>query len=136
MLPHDGRVVSNFIVQALKGNDITVFGDGKQTRSFCYVDDIIDGLIKCMETDNSFTGPVNLGQPTEIQILELAHKVIKLTGSKSKIVYKPLPSDDPAQRQPDLTLAKQKLRWEPKVGLEEGLERTCEYFKGILKISR
>ncbi len=133
MLPHDGRVVSSFIVQALKGNDITVFGDGKQTRSFCYVDDLIDGLIKCMETDNGFTGPVNLGQPTEIQILELAHKVIKLTGSKSKIVYKPLPSDDPAQRQPDLTLAKQKLRWEPKVGLEEGLKRTCEYFEGILK---
>ncbi len=132
MLPHDGRVVSNFIVQALKGNDITIFGDGKQTRSFCYVDDLIDGLIKCMETDNDFTGPINLGQPTEIQILELAHKVIKLTDSKSKIVYKPLPSGDPAQRQPDLTLAKQKLRWEPKVGLEEGLKRTCEYFEGIL----
>ncbi len=134
MLPHDGRVVSNFIVQALKGNDITIFGDGKQTRCFCYVDDIIDGLIKCMGTVNDFAGPVNLGQPTEIQILELAHKVIKLTGSKSKIVYKPLPSDDPAQRQPDLTLAKQKLMWRPKVGLEEGLERTCEYFEGILKI--
>jgi UDP-glucuronate decarboxylase len=132
MYPNDGRVVSNFIMQALKGEDLTVFGDGKQTRSFCYVDDLINGMIKLMNSPDEFTGPVNLGNPTEFSILELAEVVIKLTGAKSKIVFKQLPPDDPMQRQPDITLAKEKLSWEPTVPLEEGLKRTVEYFKGIL----
>ncbi len=129
MHPQDGRVVSNFIVQALKGESITVYGEGKQTRSFCFVDDLVDGFLKLMKTEDGFTGPVNLGNPSEFTILELAEKVLKLTGSKSKLVFKPLPSDDPLQRCPDITLAKQKLAWTPKVALEDGLKKTIEYFK-------
>lgn len=128
MQPNDGRVVSNFIVQALKEKDITIYGDGSQTRSFCYVDDLIDGMIKLMNSDNSFTGPVNIGNPGEFTIKELAEKVISLTGSSSKIIYEPLPSDDPMQRQPDITLAKKVLNWEPKIKLDEGLIKTIEYF--------
>ena len=132
MHPNDGRVVSNFIMQALKGKDITVFGDGSQTRSFCYIDDLIDALIRLMESPDDFTGPVNLGNPTEFTILELAEKVIKFTRSSSKIVFKALPSDDPQQRQPDITLAKIKLDWEPVVRLEEGLIKTIDYFESLL----
>jgi UDP-glucuronate decarboxylase len=132
MYPNDGRVVSNFIMQALKGEDITVFGVGGQTRSFCYIDDLIDGLIKLMDSADDFTGPVNLGNPREFSILELAEVVIKLTNSKSKIVFKPLPSDDPMQRQPDITLAKEKLNLEPAVPLEAGLKKTIKYFKNLL----
>lgn len=128
MLQNDGRVVSNFIVQALKNEDITVYGDGSQTRSFCYVDDLIDGLVRMMNADD-FTGPVNLGNPDEYTILELARKIIALTGSRSKIVNRPLPSDDPTQRQPDISLAKRKLGWQPKVNVDDGLARTIEYFK-------
>ncbi|MGZ5571435.1 MAG: UDP-glucuronic acid decarboxylase family protein [Usitatibacter sp.] len=128
MHPNDGRVVSNFIVQALKGDSITIYGDGSQTRSFCYVDDLVDALMRVMDTPDDFTGPVNLGNPHEFTILQLAEKVIKLTGSKSKIVKKPLPSDDPKQRQPDISLAKSALRWEPKTQLEQGLRKTIEYF--------
>ncbi len=128
----DGRVVSNFIVQALKGEDITIYGDGSQTRSFCYVDDLVDALIKMMNSEQGFTGPVNLGNPGEFTMLELAEKVIKLTGSKSKIVYLPLPQDDPTQRKPVIDLAKEKLNWEPKVHLEEGLIKTIEYFKKVI----
>lgn len=127
----DGRVVSNFIVQALRGEDITVYGDGMQTRSFCYVDDLIDGMIRMMETED-FIGPVNLGNPGEFTMLELAEKVIALTGSGSKIVYKPLPSDDPTQRRPVIDLAKEKLGWRPSVDLTDGLKRTIEYFRKIL----
>lgn len=133
MYPNDGRVVSNFIMQALRGEDLTVFGDGSQTRSFCYVDDLIDGLIKLMNTPDDFTGPVNLGNPEEFSILELAEMVIRLTGSKSKIVFKPLPPDDPTQRQPDISLAKEILNWEPKVALKDGLEKTIAYFKEVLR---
>jgi UDP-glucuronate decarboxylase len=129
---NDGRVVSNFIVQALRGDDITVFGDGKQTRSFCYVDDMIEAFIKFMNSPDDFIGPVNLGNPQEFSILELAHKVIELTGSKSKIVFKPLPEDDPVQRQPDISLAKKMLKWEPKVNLKDGLKETIKYFKKVL----
>ena len=132
MHPSDGRVVSNFIIQALKGEDITVFGDGSQTRSFCYVDELIDGFIRLMATPDVFTGPVNLGNPVEFTIKELAEKVIEMTGSKSKISYKPLPDDDPKQRQPDITLAKKELGWEPKIKLEEGLVRTIQYFESLL----
>jgi len=128
MLPDDGRVVSNFIVQALKGEDITVYGDGSQTRSFCYVDDLIDGMVRMMGSEN-FTGPVNLGNPEEFTILALAKKIIAMTGSRSKIVFKPLPSDDPTQRQPDIGLAKQKLGWQPKVTVDEGFKTTIDYFK-------
>jgi len=128
MRPDDGRVVSNFIVQALRGEDITVYGDGTQTRSFQYVDDLIDGMLKMMETED-FTGPVNIGNPGEFKIIELAEMVLRMTGSKSKIVFKPLPKDDPIQRKPDISLAKEKLDWEPKIPLEEGLKRTIEYFK-------
>jgi len=128
MLPNDGRVVSNFIVQALQGDDITVYGDGAQTRSFCFVDDLVDGIIKMMNKDD-FSGPVNLGNPGEFTILELAEKVIKLTNSNSKIINKPLPQDDPMQRKPDISLAKEKLCWEPKINLEEGLLRAIKYFK-------
>ena len=128
MMLNDGRVVSNFIIQALKEQDITVYGQGSQTRSFCYVDDLIEGIVRMMNTEN-FTGPVNLGNPEEYSILELAQKIIQMTGSKSKIVYKPLPSDDPTQRQPDITLAVQKLGWKPTVSVTDGLTRTIEYFK-------
>ncbi len=131
MHPNDGRVVSNFIIQALNGEDITVYGDGSQTRSFQYVDDLVEAMVRMMATEN-FTGPVNTGNPNEFTILELAQKVIKLTGSSSKIIYKPLPSDDPTQRQPDISLAKEKLGgWEPKIQLEEGLTKTIEYFKNL-----
>ena len=131
MHPNDGRVVSNFIMQALSNEDITIFGDGSQTRSFCYVDNLIDGLIKLMNSSDDFTGPVNLGNPFEFTILELAHKVIELTGSKSKIVLRSLPQDDPTQRKPDINLAKSKLDWNPNINLNEGLERTIEYFKDL-----
>ena len=129
MHPNDGRVVSNFIDQALKGAPITVYGDGKQTRSFCYVDDLIEAFVRLMATPEDFTGPVNLGNPEEFTILELARKVIANTGSRSEIVFKPLPSDDPMQRQPDISLAKQMLQWEPVVALNEGLRRTISYFR-------
>lgn len=132
MHPHDGRVVSNFIVQALKGEDITIYGDGLQSRSFCYVDDLIDGMIRLMNSREEFTGPVNIGNPNEFTMLELAEKVIRLTGSSSKIVYLPLPSDDPTQRQPNISLAKKELDWEPKIMLEEGLMRTISYFQSII----
>ncbi|WP_394673363.1 UDP-glucuronic acid decarboxylase family protein [Limnobacter sp.] len=131
MHPNDGRVVSNFIVQALKGQDITIFGDGSQTRSFCYVDDLIEGFIRLMNTDPGVTGPVNLGNPGEFTMLELAEKVIELTGSSSKLTFMPLPQDDPKQRQPNIELAKNKLGWEPKVNLENGLKKTIEYFKNL-----
>jgi len=129
MHPNDGRVVSNFIAQALKGAPITVYGDGKQTRSFCYVDDLIEAFVRLMATPDDFTGPVNLGNPEEFTILELARKVIANTGSRSEIVFKPLPSDDPMQRQPDISLARQMLQWEPAVALNEGLRRTISYFR-------
>ena len=129
MHPNDGRVVSNFIEQALKGAPITVYGDGKQTRSFCYVDDLIEAFVRLMATSDDFTGPVNLGNPEEFTILELARKVIANTGSRSEIVFKPLPSDDPMQRQPDISLARQMLQWEPVVALNEGLRRTISYFR-------
>ncbi len=132
MHPNDGRVVSNFIVQALKGEDITIYGDGSQTRSFQYIDDLIEGMIKMMNNTEEFIGPVNLGNPNEFTIKELAEKIIEMTGSKSKIVFKPLPEDDPKQRQPDITLAKEKLNWEPKINLEDGLKKTIEYFKKLL----
>ena len=130
---NDGRVVSNFIVQALKGNDITVYGKGDQTRSFQYVDDLVKGMIKTMETGDDFIGPVNIGNPSEFTILELAEKIIDITGSKSKIVYEPLPLDDPMQRQPDISLAKKNLDWEPSVKLEDGLVKTIHYFDELLK---
>jgi UDP-glucuronate decarboxylase len=129
MNPDDGRVVSNFIVQALRGENITVYGDGSQTRSFQYVDDLIEGMIRTMNADDSFIGPVNIGNPDEFSMLELAEKVIAITKSKSKIVYLPLPSDDPKQRQPDISLAKEKLNWSPKTKLDDGLVKTVEYFR-------
>ncbi len=132
MNPNDGRVVSNFIVQALKNNNITIYGDGTQTRSFQYVDDLIEGSIKMMNTE-SFTGPVNIGNPDEFTILELAQKVIDLIGSKSKIIYQDLPQDDPLQRRPDISLAKKELNWQPKIKLEEGLIKTIKYFDDLLK---
>ena len=135
MLPNDGRVVSNFIVQALKNEPITVFGDGLQTRSFQYVDDLIEGIIRMMNTGDEMIGPVNIGNPKEFTILELADKVIKLTHSKSKIVFNPLPQDDPMQRKPDISFAKKELGgWEPKINLDEGLKITTEYFKKTLHI--
>ena len=130
----DGRVVSNFIVQALKGEDITIYGDGSQTRSFCYVDDLVEAMIRMMNSRDGFTGPVNLGNPGEFTMLELAQKVIELTGSKSKIIYLPLPQDDPTQRKPVIDLAKKELDWEPTIPLEEGLRRTIDYFKKTLDI--
>lgn len=133
MHPNDGRVVSNFIVQALNNEDITVYGDGTQTRSFCYVDDLVDGIVRMMRTEKGFTGPVNLGNPCEFTIQQLAEIIIKMTGSKSQIVFKPLPEDDPKQRQPLIKLAEEKLGWTPKVGIEEGLNKTITYFKGVLK---
>lgn len=128
----DGRVVSNFIVQALKGEDITIFGDGLQTRSFCYADDLIEGVIRMMGTKSGFCGPVNLGNPRETSMLELAELIVRLTRSRSKVVFRPLPQDDPRQRQPDITLARQQLDWEPKVALEAGLEQTIHYFRSQL----
>jgi UDP-glucuronate decarboxylase len=132
MHPNDGRVVSNFIVQALSNQDITVFGDGAQTRSFCYVDDLLEGMIRMMNGPDDFTGPVNLGNPGEFTILELAEMIIRMTGSKSRIIFSPLPQDDPIQRQPDISLAKDRLGWEPKLNLEEGLGITIDYFRDIL----
>ena len=133
MHPNDGRVVSNFILQALRGDSITLYGDGSQTRSFCYVDDMVEGLIKLMNAPSDFTGPVNLGNPDEVSILELAERIIKLTGSSSKIIFKPLPTDDPKQRQPVITLAKERLGWTPKISLEEGLSKTIAYFNELLE---
>ena len=133
MDPADGRVVSNFILQALKGEDITLYGDGSQTRSFCYVDDLIEGIVRMMNSDDSFLGPVNLGNPGEFTVKELADMVVKLTGSASKVVYQELPSDDPTQRKPDISLAKEKLGgWEPKINLEKGLLNSIEYFKNFV----
>lgn len=132
MHPNDGRVVSNFIVQAIRGDDITIYGDGAQTRSFCYVDDLIDVMIRMMNSVREFTGPVNIGNPGEFTMLELAEMVIRLTNSRSQLIFKPLPSDDPKQRRPDITLAKSMLDWEPKVGLEDGLKETVAYFRSIL----
>lgn len=131
MYPNDGRVISNFIVQALGGENLTIYGDGRQTRSFCYVDDLIDGLIKLMDSPDDFTGPVNLGTTEEVTILDIARKVIDLTESDSRIVYKPLPDDDPARRQPDISLAKRELDWDPYTGLEKGLKNTIQYFKQL-----
>ena len=135
MHPNDGRVVSNFIVQALRNQPITVFGDGSQTRSFCYVDDLIDGLLRLMDSPDEFTGPVNLGNPREFTIRELAETIVRLSGSSSPLVFKPLPQDDPRQRQPDISLARQQLAWEPKLPLEQGLTRTIEYFSAALRSS-
>jgi UDP-glucuronate decarboxylase len=132
MHPNDGRVVSNFIVQALRGEDLSVYGDGQQTRSFCYVDDLIEALILLMDTADDCIGPINIGNPREFTILELAETVVKLTGTRSRIVFKPLPSDDPRQRQPDIALARSKLGWQPKIELAEGLERTIRYFRQTL----
>ena len=129
MHPNDGRVVSNFIVQALKGEPVTIYGDGSQTRSFCYVDDLVEALIRLMATDDTFTGPVNLGNPREFTILQLAEQVLGQTGSKSRIVRKKLPSDDPKQRRPDITMARKHLRWKPTTSLEAGLEKTIDYFR-------
>jgi len=133
MNPDDGRVVSNFIVQALRGEDITLFGEGTQTRSFCYVDDLVEGMVGLMETDD-FIGPVNIGNPGEFTIRELADKVIALTGSSSKIVFRPLPSDDPRQRQPDISVARSKLGWEPEVDLDTGLKKTIDYFRTVVAL--
>ncbi len=132
MHPNDGRVVSNFIVQALQGKPITIYGDGTQTRSFCYVSDLIDGLVRLMDSPAEFTGPVNLGNPGEFTIRELAETVLRLTGSRSPLEFRPLPENDPRQRQPDITLAREKLGWEPKVPLEEGLKETIAYFQRAL----
>jgi len=132
MHANDGRVVSNFVVQALKGEDITIYGDGQQSRSFCYVDEMVDAFIRLMATDDDFFGPVNLGNPGEFTIRELAEKTIEMTGSKSKLINEPLPEDDPKQRQPDISLAKEKLGWEPVIKLDEGLNKTIEYFKSVL----
>jgi UDP-glucuronate decarboxylase len=131
MHPNDGRVVSNFIVQALKGEDITIYGSGEQTRSFCYVDDLIDGFVRLMNTSPEVTGPINLGNPGEFTMLELAESVLRLVGSKSKLTFKPLPQDDPRQRQPDITLARETLGWQPKVNLEDGLKLTVKYFRDL-----
>ena len=131
MLPNDGRVVSNFIIQALNNEDITIYGDGKQTRSFQYIDDLIEGMVRMMDTEDDFTGPINIGNPNEFPVLELAERVIRMTDSTSKIVFKPLPTDDPKQRQPDIKLAKEKLGWQPTVELEDGLKRMIEYFKNV-----
>lgn len=132
MHPNDGRVVSNFIVQALQNKDITIYGDGSQTRSFCYVDDLIDGMIRMMETPDHVIGPINMGNPNEFTIKQLAEKVLELTGSRSKLIYQKLPSDDPMQRKPDISLAKQTLNWEPQINIDEGLVKTIEYFKTIV----
>jgi UDP-glucuronate decarboxylase len=129
MHPNDGRVVSNFIVQALKGDPITIYGKGNQTRSVCYVDDLVDALVRLMQTGDAFTGPINLGNAGEFTMLELAKKVLELTGAKSEIVFKPLPEDDPMQRKPDITLAARELSWKAEVALDAGLRRTIDYFK-------
>jgi UDP-glucuronate decarboxylase len=134
MHPRDGRVISNFIVQALQGADITIHGDGRQTRSFCYVDDLIEGLVRMMDNELGFVGPVNVGNPGEFTMLELANAVIRLTGSSSRLVFVPLPQDDPRQRQPDIALATQQLQWQPTVSLEKGLPKTIEFFKSLLKL--
>jgi UDP-glucuronate decarboxylase len=134
MHPNDGRVVSNFIVQALRGEDITIYGDGSQSRSFCYVDDLIEAMLRMMDTPADFTGPINIGNPTEFTILELAEKVVSMAQSRSKIVFRELPSDDPRQRKPDIALARQRLEWEPHVTLEEGLQRTMDYFRRALPL--
>jgi UDP-glucuronate decarboxylase len=131
MLPDDGRVVSNFIVQALRGENLTIYGDGTQTRSFCYVDDLIEGFVRFMES-TGLPGPVNLGNPGEFTMIELAEMVLKKVGGKSKLTFHPLPSDDPRQRKPDISLAKSHLGWEPKIPLEEGIERTVAYFKEVV----
>jgi UDP-glucuronate decarboxylase len=133
MHPNDGRVVSNFIVQALLGRDITVYGDGSQTRSFCYVDDLIEGLVRLMGSADSITGPINIGNPTEFTIVELASQVIELIGSRSRIVHRPLPQDDPRQRRPDISKAHEALGWSPRTPLNEGLKRTIAYFDGLLQ---
>jgi UDP-glucuronate decarboxylase len=133
MHPNDGRVVSNFIVQALQNKPITIYGDGSQTRSFCYVSDLIEGMIKFMDSDKTITGPMNIGNPNEFTMLELAELVLRLTSSQSKIIFKPLPEDDPRQRQPNISLAKNKLGWEPKIKLEDGLKETIKYFREVLK---
>ena len=133
MHPNDGRVVSNFIMQALQNQDITIYGEGNQTRSFCYADDLIEGMIRMMATPENFPGPVNLGNPTEWTIRQLAETIIDLTGSKSKLIHEPLPEDDPVRRRPDISLAKEKLDWEPKIVPEEGLKKTIAYFEGLLK---
>lgn len=137
MHPHDGRVVSNFIVQALQGDDITIYGDGSQSRSFCYVDDLIEAMVRMMGTADEFTGPVNIGNPVEFTMLELAERVVSLTGAKSRLVFKPLPSDDPRQRQPDISLARKELGgWEAKTQLDQGLEKTVAYFRSLLMAER
>lgn len=133
MHPNDGRVVSNFIVQALRGEDITIYGDGMQTRSFCYVDDLVEGIVRMMNSEREFIGPVNLGNPAEITMLELAEKILSLVGSRSKLIFKALPEDDPRQRQPDINLASQKLSWVPKIALDDGLRETIGYFKRVLQ---
>jgi UDP-glucuronate decarboxylase len=132
MHPNDGRVVSNFIVQSLRGEDITIFGDGRQTRSFCFVDDLIDGLVSMMDSPEGFTGPVNMGNPTECTMLELAEDILRLSRSSSKLVFRPLPTDDPRQRQPDISLAQDSLGWTPKVSREDGLKETIAYFRDLL----
>jgi UDP-glucuronate decarboxylase len=132
MHPNDGRVVSNFIVQALKNDPITIYGEGNQTRSFCYVDDLVEGLIKLMNSDDQVTGPINLGNPGEFTILELSRKIIELTGSKSEIIFKELPQDDPKQRKPDISIAKHELEWTPRIELEHGLKKTIAYFEQLL----
>ncbi|MCC7225721.1 MAG: SDR family oxidoreductase [Burkholderiaceae bacterium] len=132
MAADDGRVVSNFIVQALRGEDLTVYGDGSQTRSFCYADDLVEGFMRLMNSDDAVTGPINMGNPGEFTMIELAERVLRLTGSKSKLIFMPLPQDDPKQRQPDITRAKSVLGWEPKVALEQGLEKTIAYFRTVL----
>jgi UDP-glucuronate decarboxylase len=132
MHPNDGRVVSNFVMQALRGQDITVYGNGKQTRSFCYVDDLVAALVRLMATPDDFTGPINLGNPAEFTILHLAQQVIDMTGSRSSLVYRPLPSDDPVQRQPDIALARRVLDWSPAVDLKQGLGETISYFKALI----
>jgi len=136
MHPNDGRVVSNFIMQALKNEDITIYGDGVQTRSFCYVDDLIEGMVRLMDSDAGFTGPVNIGNPVEVTMLELAETVLRLVGSKSKLVHRPLPQDDPRQRKPNIDLAHKELGWQPKVSLEDGLKETIDYFRGSLDMSK
>jgi len=132
MHPDDGRVVSNFIMQALRGEPITIYGDGSQTRSFCYVDDLVDGITRLMASDEALLGPVNLGNPNEMSVRELAEQVVKMTGSRSRLIFKPLPVDDPKQRQPDITLARHKLNWTPKVRLGDGLDRTVAYFRAVV----
>ena len=133
MHPNDGRVVSNFIMQALRGGDITIYGDGQQSRSFCYVDDLIEGMLRLMDTSAEFTGPINIGNPGEFTMLQLAETVLRLTSSSSKLIFKPLPQDDPRQRKPDITLAQDKLAWQPRVALEDGLKETIVYFKKVIE---